>query len=510
MKRIISMALSAILSISLLSGCASQSTQGNSSGSGQKKENVFTYVRQADIRSWDAFKGTDTASTILGRMVYDSLIQGDRKDKFFPGLATEWKASDDGKKWTFKLRKGVKFHNGYDFNSADVKFTFERYAKDKTTQSINDWSLLDSVETPDPETAIFNFKAPYGSFLNAVLDTWIVSKKLYEEKGDELWKNPVGTGPWKFVSWTAGQQTVFTRNDDYWGWGDNKSNVDKFVYRAITEESTRLAAIQTGEADMVEGLNVDQVKQLQGAKGIKTDSILSTAGAYLNFKVKDSIFADKNLRQAVSLAIDRKTLVDTISTGCEAAVWTPDKTSLGYKQVDPAYDPEQAKKLVAQSTYKGQQFKIMAVIGQLPRANEVMLAITSMLNKVGINAGVEFLETAAMSSRRQGGNYDAYVVSAAFSAGDSAPYVTQRWMNDIYKSGYVNNQMFDLIKLANSELDVKKRDDLFRQVFQIAYDDAAPGVALYRLGLNAAYKDVVSGMKINADGTTDLTKIMKK
>ena len=418
MKKIAALVLSMAMLLGILSGCGSKGTSAAGSSSAPKKDVVFTFSRQADMNTWNTFMGTDTNSVLLGKLIYDTLIVGDRKGSFSPSLATSWTPSADYLTWTLKLRSDVKFHNGDQFSSADVKYTIERFAKDKTTRSMNDWTLLDSIETPDATTAVFKFTQPMGTFLNAIMDTYIVDKKVMDAQGDKSFDKPNGTGPWKFVSWTAGQQTIFERNDSYWNWGSNKSNVDKIIFKPIKEDTTRLAAIQTGDADLVEALNSDQGKQLGAVKGIKVENVPSSVLANFQFKFENSIFADAKVRQAASLAINRQQIVDTIAGGGKAQAWMCVSSDLGYKDVAPVYDPAKAKQLLSESTYKGQEFKILAVTGQLPRSTEILQAISSMLNAVGFKSSVQFMESAALAAQRQGGNYDCYIVSGATSAGE--------------------------------------------------------------------------------------------
>jgi peptide/nickel transport system substrate-binding protein len=490
--------------------CAAILLIGNVAAAGPGKENVFTFTRQADMNTWNTFLGTDTNSVLVGRLLYDPLITGDRKGTYSPCLATSWTASADDLTWTFKLRSDVKYHNGDAFTSADVKYTFERFVNDKTVRSMNDWSSLASVDAPDPTTAVFHFKKVMATFLNALLDTWIPDSKLIAAMGDKAFDKPVGQGAWKFVSWAPGQAAIFQRNDDYWNWGGKKSNVDKIVFKPILEDSTRFAAIQTGDVDSTEALNLDQAKQLAGVKGVVTIPINSTAMANMQFKFENSIFADQKIRQAVSLAIDRQLIVDAIAGGGHAQAWLCTSADMGYKDIKPVYDPAKAKQLLSESTYKGQAFKILAVTGQLPRSTEVLQTIASMLNAVGLNASVQFMESAALVAQRTGGNYDCYIVSGATSAGDPTPMVAQRWLNDLFKSGFKNEKMFDLIRLALTQTDAKKRADTLTQIFQMNYDQVAPGMCLYQISVYAATRDNISGIIWNADGTNDYSRVMKK
>ncbi len=527
MRKTLSVLLVLVLILSLFSACgngenspapgssgstvntSSAAPQQNSGGAGGG-ENVVTIGRNIDASTLDRFKVTEGPSFIYGMMMNDSLItlKTDGSGSYSPSLAKSWEVSEDGSAITFKLNTGVKFHNGDILTSADVKYTFERFAKDSTSRSIFDWTTLKSVETPDAETAILVFNGPFAPALSQVAFTYIVDKKVCEELGDKAWEKPVGSGPWKFESWTPGQEIVFTRNDDYWNWGSNKSNVDKVVIKIISDASTSLAAIQTGLVDVVEPLNVDQVKQLESYKNVKIEDTLNSGSVYFYFRTV-GIFKDKNVRKAFSLAIDRKSIVETIVGGGKATAWPIDSVSMGYKDIEPEYDPDQAADLLKNSSYKGEEFKIIAVTGQVPRITEVLQAVSSMLNQVGFKSSVEFLDYAAFSDRRIAGNYDVYFASARTSAGDNGSTLITRWLNDQFKSGYVNEEINALIKQQAVEMDIEARNKLFQQIFQLAYDEVAPCTNAYQLNTISAYKDNISGIVFKPNSYTDFSRVMK-
>ncbi len=507
MKKIVAFVLSAVIALSTLAGCSSGgSTTGTAA---PKKENVVTIARQVETATLNNFMATDGVAVIYGRMMYDSLVKGDGKGGVVPSLATSWTISEDGKKVTFKLRNDVKFHNGDQFSSADVKYTFERFIKDKTVRIGTDFiPVLVSVDTPDAQTAVFNFKQPMANLFTILQVTYVMDKKLADSMGDKMFDKPVGTGPWKFVSWTAGQQLVLQRNDDYWDWGDKKSNVDKVIFKPVGEDATRLAAIQSGDADIAEPISADQAKQLANDKNITVKDILNSAQVYFCFSAK-GVFKDKNVRDAWNLAIDRETIVKTIATGAKATSWMVDSSCMGYKDVKPLFDAAKAKQLLASSSYKGEPIKILAVNGSVPRINEVLQAASSMLNAVGFNTTVSFMEQAALNAQRAAGNYDVYFVSIRQVAGDPGGLVTSRWADDMYKSGYVNTKMFELIRAQAVEMDKTKRTELLTQIFQMAYDDTAPFIPVYQMDSVSAYRNNVSGMVFTPDGMNDYSRIMK-
>lgn len=507
MKKLVALFLSAVLVLSTLAACSSGgSTPGTAA---PKKENVVTIARQVETATLNNFMATDGVAVIYGRMMYDSLVKSDGKGGVVPSLATSWTISEDGKKVTFKLRNDVKWHNGDQFTSADVKYTFERLVTDKTVRIGTDFiPVLTLVDTPDAQTAIFNFKQPMANLFAVLQMTYIMSKKVADTLGDKAFDKPVGTGPWKFVSWTAGQQLVLSRNDEYWGWGDKKSNVDKVIFKPVGEDATRLAAIQSGDADIAEPISADQAKQLSNDKNITVKDVLNSAQVYFCFSAK-GIFKDKNVRDAWNLAIDRETIVKTIVNGSKATSWMVDSSCMGYKDVNPSFDADKAKQLLASSSYKGEPIKILSINGTVPRVSEVLQAASSMLNKAGFNTSVSFMEQAALNAQRAAGNYDVYFVSIRQVAGDPGGMITSRWADDMYKSGYVNTKMFELIRAQAIEMNQTKRVDMLTQIFQMAYDDSAPFLPVYQMDSVNAYKNNVSGMVFTPDGMNDYSRIMK-
>lgn len=525
MKKTLSMLLALVMIVGCFAGCSgsgSGSSVAAGSGSaaesgaasegaestGNGGENVVTIGRMVDTSSMNRFMATDGPSLIYSIMTYDSLIKLEADGTYTPSLAKSWEFSEDGTQVTFNLNTGVKFHNGDDLTSADVKYTFERYAHDPNSRSVFDWTSLTSVETPNDQTAVLVFDAPFAAVLPQTAFTYIVSKNACEELGDAVWENPIGSGPWKFESWAPSQEIVFTRNDEYWNWGDNKSNVDKVIIKIIAEDSTRLAAIQTDGVDIIEPLNPDQAAQLESYNDIIVKDTLNAGSVYFYFRTV-GIFNDPDVRKAFSLAIDRELIVDTIVGGGQATSWPADSFSLGYKDVEMEYDPDKAAELLAGSSYNGEEFKIIAVNGQVPRISEVLQAVSSMLNQAGFNSSVEFMEMAAFNERRISENYDVYFASVKTAGNDPGSTLITRWMKDSFKSGYVNEEMNALIEQQATMTDPDARNAVIQEIFQMAYDETAPCTPVYQLNTIAAYKDDISGVVFRPDTFTDFTRVMK-
>src|ERR1700752_2524459 len=192
--------------------------------------------------------------------VIEPLVELNYAKKTWVGvLAESWEFQ--GKRWVFKLRKGVKFHNGAPLTSKDVVFSVEKMRDEKggSLQASN-FNDVTEIQTPDDQTVIFVTKQPLAIFLDRLRNRYIVSKVAGDKYGDQLYQNLVGTGAYKLVSFQRGGNLVFTRNDDYWG---GKAAIKEVVFRKVTEDAARLAGLESGQADFINAVPVHEVERLQ-------------------------------------------------------------------------------------------------------------------------------------------------------------------------------------------------------------------------------------------------------
>jgi peptide/nickel transport system substrate-binding protein len=228
-----------------------------------------------------------SSSPIYGNWqhVIEPLIELDYTKKDYVGvLAESWQFQ--GNKWTFKLRKGVKFHNGAPLTSKDVAFSVEkmRDAKGGSLQASNFKDVVE-VQTPDDLTVVFVTKQPLAIFLDRLENRFIVSKVAGDKLGDKLYENPVGTGPYQFVSYQRGGNMVFTRNDEYWG---GKAAIKEVIFRKVTEDAARLAALESGQADFINNVPVHEVARLQKHPRVRIDRVEGHRGAATHAGAKNA------------------------------------------------------------------------------------------------------------------------------------------------------------------------------------------------------------------------------
>src|SRR5262245_40351933 len=280
----------------------------------QKRELVV--AQGADIAALDPHLSTSSNDIRISFNIFDNLTSRRPDGKLVPGLATEWKLQGQSA-WVFKLRSGVKYHNGDPFTSADVKFSIERTldAKLKGNRVLTVFTTVDRVETPDPGTAVIHTKKP-DPLLPARLGFYagqIVPKKYVESVGPDTFNlKPVGTGPVRFVSWTKDDKIVLEANPDYWG---GKPDFDRMIVRAVPEMAPRLAGLLKGEVDLITQLPPDHGEKVNANPSTRMVGALYAGLYVLALNSKVTPLNNPLIKQALSLGIDRDLIVKELWRG---------------------------------------------------------------------------------------------------------------------------------------------------------------------------------------------------
>jgi peptide/nickel transport system substrate-binding protein len=347
------------------------------------------------------FDPAETPGIITPYMVlyalHDALAKPMPGKALAPSLAESWTASEDALTYDFVLRQGVKFHNGDDVTAEDVKFSFERY-RGASHKVLHD--RVAAVETPDPRHVRFKLKEPWPDFLTFYVGAtgagWIVPKKYVEQVGDEGFKKaPVGAGPYKFVSFTPGQELVLEAFDQYWR---KPPNVRRLVFRVIPDESTRLAALKRGEVDIVYSIRGELAEELQRTKGLSLKPAVVQAPFWLYFADQwdpKSPWHDERVRRAASLAIDYDTINQALTLGYSRITGSivPDTFDYYWKPPAPKYDQVKARQLLAEAGYAN-GFDAGEYFCDTSYSN-LAEAVLNNLGEVGIRAKLRPLERAA-------------------------------------------------------------------------------------------------------------------
>ena len=414
--------------------------------------------------------GVSLSALIPMYLYHDALLKAMPEGNFTPSLAESWVISPDAKVYEFRLRKGVKFHNGDTMTAEDVTFSFWRY-KGASAKIIHD--KTEKAEVVNPNLVRFHFKEPFPDFLEYLVPGgttigWIVPKKHVEKVGDAGFrKNPIGCGPYRFVEFVPGVKLVGEAFEDYWR---KVPNIKRIEFHVITESATRLAMVKRGEADiatLMQGVFYEDAKKdpkLRVLTPLSPNQRLVYITSQWDPK---SPWSDARVRKAASLAIDRQTLADVHMPGAGPI------GSLGIEgdpfaiQFPPdPYDPAQAKKLLAEAGYpKG--FDGGPYYPQDSGYWAYGEQIANYWKAVGISVETRLIERAAWFANRQGGK----MKGGLFTDPASAPTIGG-CLRYLFGTGSYGNypDIQALWEKYNKEVDQKLRKDLIGRIQTLIHE----------------------------------------
>ncbi|SMC49764.1 glutathione ABC transporter substrate-binding protein [Sporomusa malonica] len=349
-SRMISLLLIGMLAFTMLLAGCSKSNQA----AGDKKPSELVIAQDANPTTMDPHDTQDTLAYGIQKTMYEGLLGFDKDMKVIPVLAEAMpELAKDAKSITFKLKKGVKFQDGTDFNAEAVKANIDRL-KDPANKlkRASLYTAIDHVEIIDPYTVKIVLNKPFAPILQAFAHPagLMISPKAIKEYGKDLNRHPVGTGPFQFVEWKDGQYVIVKKFDAYWDKA-NAAKVDKITFKPVTESASRVAMLKTGEAQFIYPLPSEQVEAIKGDSNIVVDQAQSIIERYVVFNVTKKPFDDKRIRQALNYAVDKDALAKVVYKGFASApesAFAP-KVWGFQKQQMYAYDVEKAKKLLAEA-----------------------------------------------------------------------------------------------------------------------------------------------------------------
>ena len=419
------------------------------------------------------FDPAETPGIITPFMVlfalHDAMVKPMPGQPLAPCLAESFSASEDGLVYEFVLRKGAKFHNGDPVTAEDVKYSFERY-RGASHDLIKD--RVAAVETPDSEQVRFLLKAPWPDFLTfyaiATGAGWIVPKKYVETVGDDGFKKaPIGAGPYKFVSFTPGVELVLQAFDQYWR---KTPSVKRLVFKSIPEETTRLAALQRGEVDIVYSIRGELAEELRRTPGLTLRPVSPPAPFWIYFPDQwdpKSPWHDERVRRAASLAIDREGMNEAITLGYSKITGSiiPYSFEFFWQPPLPTYDPVKSKQLLAEAGYPN-GFDAGEFYCDSSYSN-VGEAVLDNFQAAGIRAKLRPLERAAFIEAYTRKKLKNLILGGSGAFGNAATrfetYVVKGGAN-VYGS-YPDIDALDQQQAV--ELDRKKRAEILKQMQQI-------------------------------------------
>ncbi len=483
--------LSLALLCGVLTGCASSSeTQDQKSESSvvaseatqSEKELEILRVGVADMPdNMDPMLGIGNSTIRLHYNIFETLIQADQKDNYKQKdmLAESWERIDD---YTveFKLKEGVKFHNGDELKASDVVFSLNRLKEDipNIELAASLMSTIDHVEAVDDYTV-----RVVTSEVDPILEDrlasswggWILPEAYLKEVGNDGFAlNPVGTGPFKVISFSP-DKVVLERFEDYWG---EKPNVKRIEYICYPETSARITALMTGEVDLITQVPPDQIETVESDPNLQVVSTVISNMHVLQYNTTSGPLESKELRQALNLAIDRQLLVDTLWSG-KAVVPNghqyPEYDDLYFADYPATeYNPEKAKELVKESGYNGEEIIYELKPNYYTFGNEAAEAIVDMWKQIGVNAKIVYTDEKSYDGVANWSNSMRFPDPCGglwLLWGPGSSPAEKTWLD-------MPQEFIDAGNTLSSVIDEEERKEAAKTLMEI-WDEEAPGTLLY-------------------------------
>ena len=351
---------------------------------------------QSNFTTTDPYDANDTLSQAVAKSFYQGLYGFDKDMKMVPVLATGYTVSTDGLVYTIKLRTGVKFHDGSDFNAEAVKATFDRVTNpENKLKRYNLYKNIAKTEAVDATTVKFTLTEPFSPFMNTLAhpSAVIISPAALAKFGSKgIAQNPVGTGPFKFVEWKSTDYLKVAKFDGYWRKGYPK--VDSITWRPVVDNNTRAAMMQTNEAHFAFPMPPEAAQNLQGKASLEVTAAPSIIQRYISFNTQQKPFDNPKVREAINYAINKEALVKVAFSGYAIpAEGVLPKGVDGAVKLGPwPYNPAKAKELLKEAGYPNGFESILWSAYNYTTAQKVIQFVQQQLGQVGIKVQVQALE----------------------------------------------------------------------------------------------------------------------
>ncbi len=446
-------------------------------------ETVLNFSEGGALSNLEPYNYSGTVTGGILMHMFNALVATDA-DRVMAGDLAESYEQIDGTTYEFILRQGVTFHNGEKFDASTVKYSIERALnKDLEWRLSSDFSFIESVEIIDDYTVRIKSYEPYGDFLLKISALLIVPEEYIEAIGHENFAAaPIGTGPYKFVSWEKDDKLVMEAYEDYY---KGAADIKTIVFRTIPEESTRIAALEAGEIELISNVPFSQIDRLKNNPDIEVVIKPTIRVIFTGFNMTyDGPLQDKRVRQALNYAVDVDSIIKSIFKGETNAVATiMAKQFFGYNpDVDPyGFDLEKAKALLTEAGYEnGLTLDFVVNGGRQMNNREVVQIIAAQLEQAGVTINLIEKENGLFTTDLKakniedmyfmgiGGNFASCELISRISFGTGERY-------SVYSNEAIDNKRF----AANTATSIEESEQLWFE-YQEMIKEEAPGIFLYQ------------------------------
>ncbi len=490
MKRFISLMLALVMMFAMLAGCSNEEEtttaapagdtttaageQTTQSTEGKKIRTDLVMCNTADVVTLDPPESTDTYSNTVINMVFDTLIDMDENSEFIPGLAESWDVSDDSKTLTFKIREGVKFHNGETLTPTDVKFSLDR-AKYEIPQSK---AMLEAVEEilADDEAMTVTLKMiePSAAILVNLTEgaMHIQNKKFVEEHPEDINQVACGTGPMMLDEWKINDYVMLKRFDEHWAGTPVTTSIK---IRVIPEPTSRTIALEAGEIDWLSGVNSIDIARVMENQDLKTMEVPGSSIVYISPNQNKEPWNNKLVRQALHYACDKQSMIDVVYEGYALPGESPFPNIMPFWKSNPVpYDLEKAKALLAEAGYPDGLGRTVELGVSSDERNRMAQIFQADCAKIGIDIEIALMEFGTLMEHCDG-NQDLIMLGWGHATNQDRTMRMNFHSSTIGPNGnrsWCNNPEIDrLIDAGAKEMDQTKREAIYHELQDLMADE---------------------------------------
>lgn len=477
----------------------------------------------SDASSLDPAGSNDVPSSVVQANIYETLVNRDENNEIVPGLAESWEQVDETT-WSFKLREGVTFHDGEEFNAEVVKANLDRILDPAVASPrLFLFEMITNVEVVSDYEVNITTEYPFAPLLAHLSHNGggMVSPASIEadyealnggaDPGSVISENPVGTGFFQFDSWTPGSEIKLVKNENYWG--EDGAKVDSVTFRVVPDSQVRAADLETGNVHIIDPVQPNEVERINNSGVATVNQKASSSLAYLGFNTEKEPFNDPLVRQAISKAIDREAIISGIYDNYGIPAIGPLAPGIfGYTEdIDVVeYNMDEARALLEEAGM-ADGFSTTIWTNDNPQRQAIAVLVQEALAELNITVEIEVMEFGTYLEQTAAGQHDMFILGWSNPTGDAdygmyALFHSSQKGNPGNRSFYENAEVDALLDQGRQEADPAAREAIYAEVAQLLTDDAPMAFLLHTEYLTGV-SDNVQGFDIGTDGIYQLRNV---